>query len=227
MRDAWRFIFGRHGWGWIYINKHTTIGTPTRVLQYQLTSLALISQGEDSYGAAHGAGENLVHLRLPNRFHFISRNGSTMFCDKAGMINIRLLPEGRRTRQGPRTDRLFNHRERSLRWVMSYGRSHINEYLPRINLVIASLTVHDESRELQQTRRILSMVDTLGSAWKGRDYDPRQVLSNQAGSKYVLFQYSNGRLQNDKYPNQQLEETSVLGGRIQCAGGKAMDNKGR
>ena len=125
-----RFMTGRHGWGWMYIVKLTTICTPTLVDQHQTTLLELIHQGENSYGAAHGAGERLVHLYFTNRFQFISRNRSTMFRERVGMISIRQFTEGEITRPVPRDDRPYGHRERSMRSVISYGRSHISEYLP-------------------------------------------------------------------------------------------------
>ena len=200
------------GVGWILTSGQKYALLPRSLISRDI--LALIFQGEDSYGATEGAGEHLVHLRFPNCFHFISRNGSTKFCEQAGTISISPLPKGEGHRPGPRTDRpfTFNHRERSLRWVMSYGRSHLNDYLPQINLANASPAVRDEDQELHRTRRILDLIDTLGSAWKGIDYNPRQVLSNQVGKRYILLQFSNGCLQNNMYPNQQLEDASVLEG---------------
>ena len=38
------------------------------------------------------------------------------------------------------------------------------------------------------------------------------MLSNQVGTRYVLLQLSNGRFQNNMYPNQELEGMFVLEG---------------
>ena len=76
----------------------------------------------------------------------------------------------------------------------------------------AKLTVHDEIRELQQSKGILDLVDTLGDSWSDIDYNPSQVQSNRVSSQYVLLQFSNGRLQNNVFPNQELEDTHILEG---------------
>ena len=81
--------------------KRMTIGTPTLVEKHLTAILDLIQQGDNSYGSVHGSGERLVHLCFLNRFHFISRDWSTMFREQVRMISIRLFPEGEITRPGP------------------------------------------------------------------------------------------------------------------------------
>ena len=99
----------------------------------------------------------------------------------------------------------------STRALMSCGRYNISGNLPRVDLPNASLTIEDDLIKLRQTSRILDLVNILGDAWTF-DYDPRQVTSNQVGSRYVLLQFSNGLLQNVRNLYQLLEDTLVLEG---------------
>ena len=53
IRDALRFIHGRHGWGWRYLNKYTSTGNPTLVLNHYEQVLVLVSRIQNSYGTTH------------------------------------------------------------------------------------------------------------------------------------------------------------------------------
>ena len=166
-----------------------TIGGPTLVLEHYEQVLDLILWSQNSDGATHGTCKRLVYMWFPTRFHFISRNGSIMFREHTGMISIKPMTEAEINRPGLRSDQpfTFNHRERSLGWIMFYGRSHLNDYLLQLNMANAKLTVKDETRELHRSTGILDIVDTLGEVWRGSDYDPSQVQSNQGGSRIVLL----------------------------------------
>ena len=42
-RDALRFMDGRHGWGWRYLNKYTLAGEPTLILNHYEKVLDLVA----------------------------------------------------------------------------------------------------------------------------------------------------------------------------------------
>jgi len=126
IRDATRFMDGCHGWGWRYLNKYTIAGEQTLVLNHYEKILNLVERSHFQ-GATHGTGEHLVYLRFPTRFHFISRHGNIAFYEQPGLISIRPVTEVEINHVGARSERPFtnHHRERSIRWIMSYGRSHL------------------------------------------------------------------------------------------------------
>ena len=98
-----------------------------------------------------------------------------------------------------------------MRFVLDYTRHNVGEGLCQIDLHNSSLTFDDMYRDFQQTSGILNSLDALGHMWTV-DYYSRVVISNQAGSRVVLLQFSNERLENIRNPHQILEDTSVLKG---------------
>jgi hypothetical protein len=100
IRDALRFMHGRHGWGWRYLNKYTPTGEPTLVLNHYEKVLDLVSRSQN-HGATHGTGEHLVYLQFPTRFHFISRHGNIRFGERPGLISIKPMTEAEINRQAP------------------------------------------------------------------------------------------------------------------------------
>ena len=90
VRDALRFMNGRHGWGWKYLDKYTQTGKPNPVLTLHEQIVARILKSQNPHEATHGSGEHLVHLRFPTRFNFITRHGYIIFQERKGLISIRL-----------------------------------------------------------------------------------------------------------------------------------------
>ena len=157
-------------------------GEHTLVLTHHEQIVSIIVKSQNSPRATHGTGEHLVLLRFPTRFNFITRHGHIIFRGRKGFISIRPATLAEINRPGLRSEQPFTQSApRSLRWLMSYGRSHLNDYLPRIGKTNSRLTLDGETRELHRSKRILDLVDAYGEAWRSTDYDPTQVLSNPVG----------------------------------------------
>ena len=103
----------------MHIARHTTIGTHSLIERHQMAIQDLICQGDNLYGAVHGSGERVVHLRFPNHFCFISRDWSTIFCKGVGMISIKPFHEGEIIHADPRDALQYGHRVMVMRSVMS------------------------------------------------------------------------------------------------------------
>ena len=76
----------------------TTRDDSTIEEQHRIAIMELIRQGDNSYGAANGSGERVMYLSFPQRFHFLSRDGSPRFCERVGMISSRPFHQGEITR---------------------------------------------------------------------------------------------------------------------------------
>ena len=180
---------GQHGWGWRYLDKYTQTGEPTLVLTHHEQLVALILKSQNPHEATHGTGKHLVHLRFPTRFNFTIRHRYIIFCGRKGLSSIRPATVAKIDRSGLRSERpsTLQSAQRFLRWLMSYGRSLLNDYLPRISMTNARLTSEDETRELHRSTRILDLVEAYGEVWRSTDYDPTQVQSNPVGLRYALL----------------------------------------